>query len=332
VRYVRADGIRSLRVTKRMAEKRTYDFADEGFLARLEHLHLIAKCLAARGHAGARRSRRLGDGLEFADHRDYFRGDDIRFIDWPYYARMEKLLLRLFHEHSEADVVILLDTSASMAPGGAMEKFNYARRAAAALAYVAMGSLERVILQPFAETLGEQMRSGRSRLHALEVLDFLARLAPSGRTMLGQCAARFAARQETSAVGTAVIISDLMDCADQLSEALARLVRRTRGGLRQAQSALSLSKGVTVVHVYSPADESPCLAGPVLLHEAETGRRMTLNVTDDLVASYRRRFAEFGRACEHACLSRGAAYARAPTSVPFEHLVLHTLKRAGVLA
>ncbi|MCK4601697.1 MAG: DUF58 domain-containing protein, partial [Phycisphaerae bacterium] len=122
-----------------MAKKRTYEFFDEAFLARLERLHLIAKRMAARGPSGPRRSRRLGDGLEFADHRAYAPGDDIRFIDWPYYARMERLLLRLFHEHSESDVAILFDASASMAPGGVMEKFDYARRAAAALAYVAMG-------------------------------------------------------------------------------------------------------------------------------------------------------------------------------------------------
>ncbi|RPI63335.1 MAG: DUF58 domain-containing protein, partial [Planctomycetaceae bacterium] len=83
-----------------MTKRSRHAFVDERFLARLERLALIAKRLAAQG-VGPRRSRRLGDGLEFADHRDYSPGDDPRFIDWPYYARMEKLLLRLFHEHGE---------------------------------------------------------------------------------------------------------------------------------------------------------------------------------------------------------------------------------------
>jgi len=305
-----------------VAGKWKYDFADEAFLARLERLHLIAKRLAARGHPGPRRSRRLGDGLEFADHRDYVRGDDIRFIDWPYYARMEKLLLRMFHEHSEADVVIMLDTSASMASGGAMEKFNYARRAAAALAYVAMGSLERVIIQPFGESLGEQTRSPRSRQHVLEVLDFLAGLAPAGRTHLGQCAELLAARQDAAgpagSAGTVVIISDLMDCRDELGAALGRLIRPGRD--------------LTVLHTYSAGEESPALGGPVLLRQAETLERMVVDVTDDVLASYRRQFAEFRAACERACVSHGAIYAAAPTDVPFEQLVLNTLKRAGVLA
>ncbi|MHC4984247.1 MAG: DUF58 domain-containing protein, partial [Planctomycetota bacterium] len=256
------------------------------------------------------------------DHRDYVRGDDIRFIDWSYYARMERLLLRMFHEHSEADVVILLDTSASMAAGGRREKFDYARRAAAALAYVAMGSLERVVIQPFSDSLGEPMRSGRSRLQVLAVLDFLAGLAPGGRTALGDCAARLAAGQArqpgASSAGTVVVISDLMDCGDDLADAMARL---SSGGC-----------DVTALHVYSAADESPSLSGPVLLRQAETQERMAFNVTDDLLEAYRRRFAEFRAACQRACLSRGATYAAAPTYVPFEQLVLHTLKRAGVLA
>ena len=104
-----------------MVKSRKDRLFDKQFLARLQQLHLIAKRLTARGAGGARRSRRIGDGLEFADHRSYEAGDDIRFIDWPYYARMEKLLLRLFHQRNEADVIILLDVSASMAPGGAVD-------------------------------------------------------------------------------------------------------------------------------------------------------------------------------------------------------------------
>ena len=78
----------------------------------------------------------------------------------------------MFHEHSESDVAILLDTSASMAPGGAMEKFNYARKVAAALAYVAMGSLQRVIVAPFANQPSTPIKTGRNRAGILRVLDF----------------------------------------------------------------------------------------------------------------------------------------------------------------
>ena len=311
---------------------RGYSFADEGFLARLERLHLIAKRLAARGPAGPRRSRRLGDGLEFADHRDYSPGDDIRFIDWPYYARMERLLLRMFHEHSEAAVAILLDCSASMAPGvgepggPAWEKFHHARRVAAALACVAMGGLDRVVIRPFADSLAEPMIPGRSRARLPAVLGFLDGLVPEGMTNLRHGAERLARKWSSPAggaeVGTVLLISDLLDCGEDLSEALVRL------GVAGGRDA---GRDVVVVQVYSPADRDPDLGGPVVLRHAETHGPLRVDVTEDLLAAYRRRFERFLDDCRRTCLSRLATYAEAPTDVPFQSLVLNTLRRAGVL-
>ncbi len=277
---------------------------------------MIAKRLSARDAGGARRSRRIGDGLEFADHRSYMDGDDIRFIDWAYYARMEKLLLRLFHERSESDVIIMLDVSASMAPGGEMDKFDYALRAAAALAFVAMGGLERVIVQPFSEDLADPLRTGRNRGQIIEVLEFLAELAPGGLTKLDRCADRLA--RGLDAPASVLVISDLLDCGDDLSDAIVRL--KARGC------------DVTVLHVYSLLDADPALAGPVILEQAETGQNMPVDVTDDVLASYRQRWREMCDALARTAAGRGATYVAAPSDVPFEQLVMRTLRQAGVLA
>jgi len=299
-----------------MPRPATTDLFDEDFLAKLEGLHLVAKRMSSRGSAGIRPSRKLGDGLEFADHRAYSPGDDVRFMDWPYYARMEKLLLRLFHEHSDAEVAILLDVSASMAPGGPMRTFDYARRAVAAIAYVAMGSLERVTVLPFAEQLGDGLRTGRNRRQVFQLLDFLAGLVPAGTTRLGDCVGRLARGGETPAV--VMIVSDLLDCQDDLSDALAKLRQRLCD--------------VTVMHVYAPVEAEIAPTGPVLLAHAETAEQMPLTITDEVRESYRRRWREFCLGCERTCLSRGATYVSAPTDVPFERLVLQTLRRAGVLS
>ncbi|MBS3733436.1 MAG: DUF58 domain-containing protein [Phycisphaerae bacterium] len=305
--------------------KRRYEFADEAFLARLERLHLIAKRLASRQTAGARRSGGIGDGLEFADHRAYSPGDDIRFIDWPYYARMDKLLLRLFHPHSDRDVVILLDTSGSMAPTlpgtsrRAGEKFNAARRIVAALAYVAMGALDRVVCQPFGETLGVAMHSGRNRRQVLAVLDFLAGLEPGGGTALSACVRRMVrARSARAAAAIVVIVSDLVDAGDALDDALGCL---TAGG-----------HDVAVLQVYGRADADPPAEGAIAVYDAETQSRLDVHVTDALRRSYRRRFEAFRAGCERLCRARGASYAAAPSDLPMERFVLHTLRRAGVLA
>ncbi|HUS47246.1 MAG TPA: DUF58 domain-containing protein [Phycisphaerae bacterium] len=298
-----------------MATRPWTDFFDEEFLSRLERLRLVAKYATSRSRAGARRTRRVGDGLEFADHRAYAPGDDPRFIDWPYFARMERLLLRLFHEHSEADVGILLDCSASMAPGGRTEKFNSARRAAAALAYVAMAGGERVTMAAFADELRPTIRTARSRGQIFRLLDRLAELRPGGPTKLLACVEQFVRRREP--VSTALLISDLLDCRDELGDALARL-----------KSACS---SVCVLHTYSPPDAAPSLAGPLLLEQAETRGRLGLNVSDDVLSRYRSRWRHFAELCRRTCMSRGALYVPAPTDVPMDRGILAALRQAGVL-
>ncbi|MCY2932404.1 MAG: DUF58 domain-containing protein [Planctomycetota bacterium] len=292
------------------------NFFDESFLRRLEQLHLIAKRIAAGSPAGVRASGGLGAGLEFADHREYTPGDDPRFIDWPYYARMGKLLVRLFHEHSEAAVAVLVDCSGSMAPGGSHEKFDYARRAAAALAYVAMGSGQKVLLIPFAADLGAPLRTGRSREGIMEVLEHLGRLQPGGTTQLARCLDLFVRQYEPP--GAALVVSDLLDCGGGLTESLRRLDTRRCA--------------VTAIHLQSPADAGEDLEGPVLMRDVESGREAALVVTPAVRESYQRTWSAFLARCRHDCASAGVTYVPAPTTVPFDMLVLETLRRAGVLS
>ncbi|MCL2700473.1 MAG: DUF58 domain-containing protein [Phycisphaerae bacterium] len=287
----------------------TAELFDEPFLRKLEQLRLLAKRLALRGRPGRRRSRRIGDGLEFADHRDYAPGEDVRFIDWSYYARMEKLLLRLFHEHAEGDVCIVLDCSASMAD------FAYARRLAAALAYVAMGSLERVVIQPFADDLLPPLRTARGREHILSVLNFLRRLAPSGHTQLERCSQRLA--QQGQRHGSVLLISDLLDASDDLPRACLHL--------RQHND-------LAVLHLIHPADARPTATGQVVLRQAETDDELPLDITPELLHSYGQQWQTFLRHCESAVTSRGGTYLAAETTTPFEDVILHMLRQANVLS
>ena len=288
---------------------------DDEFLRRLQQLGLIAKRIAASSAAsGQRRGRRVGDGLEFADHRPYAPGDDLRFLDWPYYARMERMLLRLFHEHSEGAVGILLDCSASMSLG-APPKFDYARRTAAALAYVAMCGLDRVRLLPFGPGLAEGRLTGRNRREILEVLEFLEELPAEGDTDLCSAVVEYARRYPET--GTVFLISDLLDCQDGLSESLAALHAR--------------KDEVIVIHVSDACDSSPSLTGPVQLAAVENDARMSLHVRDDILSSYAERWAEFVAGLARTCSGRGASYLEAPTRAPFERLVMQVLLKAGVI-
>ncbi|MEO8511386.1 MAG: DUF58 domain-containing protein, partial [Chloroflexota bacterium] len=116
---------------------------DETFLRRLEQLELASRRMTAGRMKGERRSVRRGQSIEFADYRTYASGDDLRQLDWNVYARLERLFIRLFVEEEDVTVHVLVDASRSM-DFGEPNKLDFARRAAAALAYLGLAHLDRV--------------------------------------------------------------------------------------------------------------------------------------------------------------------------------------------
>src|SRR6478736_9562898 len=119
---------------------------DEQFLKKLEYLYVVAKKVFVGRIRAERRSRKTGSGVEFADHRNYAAGDDLRYLDWSVYGRLEKLLLRMFEEEEDLHIYLLIDSSASMRANG---KLDYAERICAALAYIGLAKLDRVSIVPF---------------------------------------------------------------------------------------------------------------------------------------------------------------------------------------
>jgi uncharacterized protein (DUF58 family) len=289
---------------------------DPALQARLEKLALLARRVAAGRRRGMRPSRRIGDGLEFADHRDYSPGDDVRFVDWPYFARMEKLLLRLFHEHSDRHVAILLDVSGSMGPAGPDDpKFVYALRTAAAMACVAAAGRDRLSVQPFADRLGPALSLDRGLAGWTEVLDFLAGLEPEGPTRLAGPIRRWADRRREPTA--CVLISDLLETGAQLVAALSALRARR--------------SPVAVIHLQAREDADPELSGPVELRAAESGASLRIQPGPDLLAAYRAAWSDWTARLASQARAAGAELVAAPTGRPFEQLVLDTLVRAGIV-
>src|ERR1700694_348586 len=128
---------------------------DRHFLERLERLTLHWQKSFPRLGGGHNRSRFPGSGLEFLDHRNFHHGDDLRAVNWRAYMRLEKLFLKMFQIEPRVPVRLLLDTSSSMS-ATSEQKFDYARKLAAALCYVALVRLDTISIQPFAENLGDR--------------------------------------------------------------------------------------------------------------------------------------------------------------------------------
>src|SRR6201981_2507835 len=123
------------------------------FLARLEQLELVSRKIFMGRMKGERRGKRKGQSVEFADYRNYVIGDDLRFLDWNLFARLDKLFIRLFMEEEDLHFYVLIDNSMSMDFGNPT-KLHYARQVAAALAFIGLVNMDRVVVEAFSNNLG----------------------------------------------------------------------------------------------------------------------------------------------------------------------------------
>src|SRR5207248_3374874 len=131
-----------------MPETQTQPLLEPQFLARLEQLELVSRKIFLGRLKGERRSKRKGQSVEFADYRNYVIGDDLRFLDWNLFARLDRLFIRLFMEEEDLHVYILVDNSLSMEFGNPT-KLRYACQVAAALGFVGLVNMDRVLVEVF---------------------------------------------------------------------------------------------------------------------------------------------------------------------------------------
>ena len=309
------------------------DLFDEAFLRKLAYLDIVAKKLFAGGSRGERRARKRGAGLEFADHRRYSPGDDFRHVDWNVYARLGKLLLRLYEEEEDLTVYLLVDTSASMAAGGG-RKFDYARRVAAALSYVALANMDRAAVIPFAGGLGAPLPPARGKARAFAVFDFLRGLDAGGPTRLEDSVRAFVHR--TRKPGLAVLLSDLYAIPAAAEATNVGSQGSPRGPVvGPADAALDLLRyhrfEPFVLHVTDARERRPALRGDLTLVDRETGEAREVTVTPRVLARYEAAYEARCHAVEAACTRRRVPYLRAPVETPFDDLILRVFRTGGFL-
>src|SRR5438874_1066772 len=177
---------------------------DSDFLKKLEYLSIVSRRVFRGSLLAQRRTLQFGGGIEFADHREYSAGDDLRYLDWNIYARHGEFLLKRFQEEQDLHVYFLLDCSHSMAVGEP-QKFDLARQVTAALAYIALADLDRVSVVAFADRVVADFPLTRGKARILSLLSFLEGLSTEGTdTNLGQVAREFVRRKQRT--GLAVLV------------------------------------------------------------------------------------------------------------------------------
>lgn len=286
---------------------------NEEFLRRLEHLDIVTRRPVAGHMRGSHRSRRTGSGMVFSDYRPYTAGDDTRNLDWGIFLRLDRLILRLFEEEADLPVYLFVDASASMG-FGEPGKFDFARRMAAAFAYLALLNYDRVSVVAWADGIAKELPARRGRTQVWPVFRFLEGLQPAAGTQM-QAALRnyFGARRTR---GLVILLSDFMD----------------REGFAPAAQWLSQFRhDVFAIQLLSPQELMPDLPEQVMLVDSETAAADTLQVTPALLAAYREALQAHCDDIERTCRRHGWAHMLARTDAPFEDLMLKGLREHGML-
>ena len=283
---------------------------DRQFLERLERLTIHWQKSFQGLVGGHNASHFAGAGQEFLDHRGFHQGDDLRAVNWRAYMRLERLILKLFQVEPRVPVRFLIDASSSMATGDP-DKFDYARKLAAALCYVGLVRLETILIQPFRDGLLDPATAGGGRQRFQPVAEYLQKLEASGRTDFLQVSRKFLA--EYPQRGLLIIISDFLD---------------DRDAEKPLQYLADFGHEVFLIHLWSDQDRRPPWTGELELEDAETGQTTKMNFDDEARDAYTASFDAYAAAVRQMALRKGGKYVGVPTSTPVEEAIFGPLMLA----
>lgn len=289
-------------------------FLDPVVLARIDDLELVARTVVDGFIQGLHRSPYLGLSLDFAEHRPYMPGDDIRRVDWRLYARTDRYYVKLFEAETNANFVVLLDLSRSMdygtrripGSGGVLTKLDYARTLAACLAYFSHRQRDRVGLVTFGEEVRDYVPP--SARHLEEVLHALDRATPAPRGALGPPLLKAADLLRSR--GVVALVSDFYEEPDVVAEAVRGL--RARGG------------DVIVFHVLDPSERELTAEAVAAFRDLETGEVAPV-VTERIRERYGELVREHTERIARLCADAGADYALLDTATPLDHALFSYL-------
>jgi uncharacterized protein (DUF58 family) len=286
---------------------------DPEFLHKLEQLELVSRKIFVGRMKGERKSKRRGSSVEFAEHRNYTVGDDLRHIDWNVYGRLDRLFLKLFLEEEDLHVYTLLDTSLSM-DFGTPPKLRYGKQVAAALSFIGLVNHDRVLVDTFSARLDQGLHGIRGRSQMWRVIQYLEQLQPSGTSDLTAAAREFAIRH--AGKGVVVVISDFLD-KHGYQEALRYLLAR--------------NMDIYVVQVLSQEEVQPELTGDLRLVDVEDDDVAEITISAPLLKRYKDTLNAFVGGLKEWCTSRGITYIFTTNQYPFDKLIMNYLRERGLV-
>lgn len=281
------------------------DLNDRDFLKSLKVLRIMVRRFFRGRQMGVRRSAQKGSSLEFSDFREYNPGDDLRFIDWNLYARLDRLFVKLYHDEQSLNVYVLVDASKSMR-FGTPPKFDYARKVAAAISYIACNNEDAVRCFTFGDGgLRDESALAARGSQVQQMFRFLQGVETEGGSALAQAIDAFTLKHRRP--GVVYVVSDL-HLDDEQQEALRKLRHQRHE--------------VNLIHLLDEEEANPTFAGLWKLMDSESGELEEVFVDRGLTEAYREVLDEWCRDLEVFAKAHGMSYFRTTTRAPFENLLL----------
>ncbi len=279
-------------------------FLNPQTLARLKGLELRARTIVEGYVAGVHKSPYHGFSVEFAEHREYVPGDDLRYVDWKVFGKSDKFYLKQYEQETNLISYLVLDTSESMryqGPQAAMSKLEYAQCVAASLAYLVLQQQDGVGLATFDTELRALVRPSSNPSHMKQLLHVMSESVPQKKTAMGAIFHDLAERLKKR--GVVVVLSDLFDRVPEIVAGLKHFRHRRHE--------------VIVFHVLDPAE----LEFPFQQTTLFKGLEALPEVLADprtLRKAYLREFGRFLREVQQGCREQQIDYVQLRTDQPLD--------------
>jgi uncharacterized protein (DUF58 family) len=303
-------------VTTQPRPRRVDELIDGELMSKLDRVDVMSRKIFAGKLQGERRSKKRGVSVEFADYRHYVHGDDLRFVDWNIYARLDKLFLKMFLEEEDLSLVLAIDASASM-DWGNPGKFMFAQQLAMALGYIGLTNQNRVTLYSFNAQGVEPLPNLRGRRRTRAMGEWLLDLEPRGPGGFDEAMRQIALGRQGK--GVMVIISDFM-----FKEGYEKGLRYVTGG----------GYDTYCLQVLSPEEVDPGshgLAGDLKLTDIEDDDVAEVTVSAGLLKQYKENLNAYCGKLREFCVRRGIMHMTVDTSVDLTTLLLDYLRKRGLL-
>ncbi len=283
-----------------MAESRTY--LDPKALARIAGLELRARLVVEGTISGEHRSPLHGFSVEFAEHRPYTWGDDLKHIDWKVWARADRYFVKLYQQESNLRAHFLVDSSNSMRyRSGGMSKYDYGCTLAASLAYLLLKQQDAVALVLFDRKVRSELPPSSSSAQLREMCALMERTRPAEKTDVGSLLHEIAERIPPRSM--VILVSDLLAPLEEVISGLEHL-RYNR-------------HEVILWHVLDPAEIRFPFEGSVMFEGMESSERLLVDARQ-VRRAYLSAFKRFLEGIQDACGRLKVDYCRMDTSEPLD--------------